>query len=523
MSPAEPLESLPTKLLTRGEIADLLDGLALAGHRPTVAQLGDLADIVRGGASRASHASRARQVGRSSDAVADSRRALASIPVPGNHLRLVYVRGISTARPSMVIAARPSDLVDVPGPLPRSPQAPYRTGRARSGVSSPQNPQGAAAGGGAALLQSHACVRIRPFGAHTVTTKVGVTPGGVPGSARSATAPSRDDGARAAEPTPDRLGKNEPRIRTSPALRVEPRAGSGEWAELRAVAVELLGEARTLGVLESDAAYASPSYVAAGLYRLAEQVGGLDPAVRDIRRVMLRRSQLQADVDDGAPAPRFPGRAVLFFVRPRAAVRGRGFVAGLLGSWNADGWPAMPTRADVPGWSPVEPDPAPFGPLDPTAAELLERRAARLAATPAPAADSLADDEFTARIELSADPTGPGARGLRGILAGCLATTTVLESFGPDFVGRVVAWRRAAERGSGEAIRNLARLDSVAVRHGKVPGPAERAPMHDGVRLGLREEQLRLRMFPRAASIVRYKRGARKRPVIGPGPSAAPA
>ena len=455
-------------------VSGVLSGWIAAGHRPTLAQLADLVEAGSAGSSRASHVERAAQVGRTPAAVARGRRTLSALNVPQGFPRLEYQPGISFARPSVVRIVAPGAVSAASAPISR-----VRPPGSRPGC--PQGTPGHITG----RSQSHARVSTQAFSLGACSI-VGDTPGGI-------------------------------RAMHGFGLRdVEPRSGSAEWTELRSVARELLREAKALNVLENADAYSSAAPVAAALFRLSRTLGGLDPAVRAVRRIVLRRVRLQSEVDRGAAAPRFPGRAVAFFLRPRQSVGSESWITGLIESWSAPGWPELPAPESVDGWIPHADDPAPFGPADPDRFELRRRAAGRANGPPTAAPDAPVDNDYRARLELASDPHSPGARGIRAVLAGDVGASTVLESFGPDWIGRIVSWRRAAERGSTIALDRLRALDRVSFA---AADPADRRPMSTGCRSGEADRQARLRLFPTLETVIRYRRGARHVPVARPGAS----
>ena len=441
----------------------------------------DLADVLEGGESRASHRDRADAADRHRDTVRNVRqdygRSMVGDP---DSPYLEYTPGISRARPSSVVMVDNSGdkIVDK-----------VRTGGAR-------------------LTPSHTRVSTRSFAPDAYPAIAGDPRGAgdASGLVRN-TVPQQSSNERDPEVRPGRVipfpavlepgtYDIESKLKTLDWGRKTPRAGSPLGRELRGQARKLRAEAVAVGVLDIEAAYSSLHYLAVGLWRLATRLGGIDPAVRGIRRSILRLQRRRDDPDRFASSS-FPGRAVLFFTRPRSSAAKRWFAAGLIESWPAPDWPDLPDPADVPGWIPIEPIPTlSFGPADPDP-DLLAARSS----TPV----ENVEGEYVGRLELAVDPVGPGAASLRGVLAGSVAVTAILEGYGPDFIGRIVAWRRRAEAGSETATRDLARLDRIARRWSGPVRDRVREPDHV-LRASEIHNRSQVRMFGR---VVRPFAGAR--------------
>jgi hypothetical protein len=442
-------------------VVSFLRGVAAAGGRLSPVACLDLADVLEHGESRTSHRDRADGADRHRDTVRAVRQGYGrSMVGDPDSPYLKYTSGVSRARPSRIV------LVDSSGENVRTR--------------------------GTRLTQSHAHVSTRNFVADTSPAVAG-DPQGVgdaPGIVRN-TDPQQSSSERDREVRPGRVipfpAVLEPgsydldrRLDCLEWGRKPPRAGSTLGRELRGQARKLLAEAVAVGVLQIEAAYSSVHYLAVGLWRLAARLGGIDPAVRGIRRSILRL-QRRRDDPDRFGSSSFPGRAVLFFTRPRSSAAGPWFSAGLRESWPAPAWPDLPDPDEVPGWTPIAPVSAlSFGPADPDP-EVLESRVSDISRV------ETIEGEYVARLELATDPVGAGAASLRAVLAGSVAVAAILEGYGPDYIGRIVSWRRRAEAGSETSARDLARLDRIARRW---CGPARERRETDHAKRRLRGSEI---------------------------------
>ena len=331
-------------------------------------------------------------------------------------------------------------------------------------------PVGNPPAGGAPHPPSHTRVSRPSFGGGSFVSSRG-TPGGADGVGSVAASESRAEPSR---PSPrsgrhratswnERVGARRPRT-ADRGPQSPPTRDTVDGRALARLARGLLGEARSLGVLEHADAYASPWYVGAGLWLLRARLGGLDRAAMAVRLGLLRLERQRAELPDSRP--RFPGRAVAFFSRPRHAAAQSwfcdGLPTGIEPGWKADDWVPMPDWSEVPGWTPLEPvAELTLGPSDPDPAELGRRRAAQLAEHPAADGEHR---EYEARLALASDPSGPGSRALQALLYREPTPWMEhrLEGWGPSWLGRVLDWRTAAQRGSDHARARLREVDDGA-------------------------------------------------------------
>ena len=486
-------------------IAALVRSLARGGQLLTPTMTLDIAGIMLTGSSVLSHSDLAREARLHRSTVRDQRRAYGGLAyVDPDAPRLLYVPGISARRPSFVTLVEPDGhrygplgayvkndapptgaYVKNDGPADSPPSLPGVDAwesnphsdclePARIGldlVGEPvDKPVSNPPAGGAPHPPSHAHVSRPSFAGGSLVSSRG-TPGGADGVGSAAASqrraepggPSPRSGRHRAASWNEGVGARRPRA-ADRGPQSPPTKDTADGRALARLARALLSEARTLGVLDHADAYASPWYVGAGLWLLRARLGGLDRAAKSVRLGLLRLERQRAELPDSRP--RFPGRAVAFFARPRVAAARPWFCDGLPTDvdpgWDADDWVPMPAWSEVPGWAPLEPvAELTLGPSDPDPAELGRRRAARLAEHPAADGEHR---EYEARLALASDPSGPGSRALQALLYREPTPWMEhrLEGWGPSWLGRVLDWRTAAQRGSDHARARLQEVDDGA-------------------------------------------------------------